>query len=114
MDIYRKYDESKRLLLPVRQKYAGQVGDSLSTTLHFAYKKGFLVGKTVWIVFSVEDEHGVNYAYSEGTTPRFDGYTFHIPYEVTANADGNQIDYQLVFASAHVDDEIPTAPPTFE
>ena len=113
MDIYRRYDEAKRLLLPVRQKFGGLVGDSLSTTLHFAYRKGFLADKTPWIVFSVKDENDQNYAYGEHTTPKFDGYTFHIPYEVTDNVFGNQVDYQLVFTSAHVH-ERPGKPPKFK
>jgi len=120
MDIYRMYEDDKRLLSPIRQKFAGQTGDALSTTLRFKYRKNddgisFLNGKTAWIVFSVKDDNDEHYAYGESTDPVFDGYKFAVPYEVTQAAEesyDNHIEYQLVFTSANVTDN-EDEPPTF-
>lgn len=103
-DIYRLFDVESRALKCIKgRQYAGQSFDSYSTTLHIVYSDStFLEADSdgsayvPYIIFDKLTEDGVPYAYGPSSTPVFDGYTFDIPWDVTAGASG-RLQYQLCF-----------------
>lgn len=98
-DLYREFDLKTRRLLPVKEAYAGQVGDENSTTLHFKFNPTDFNadGEYIpYIVFNVYQEDGVPYTYSPTTDPAFNGTRFDIPWDVTVRSRGI-LQYQIKF-----------------
>ena len=104
--IFRHYDSESRSLTPSTDNYGGQVGDSQATTLVFDYDEGFMVGKTAWIIFNVNDDFGKPLYYNDTTPHKFDGYKFKIPIEVTTRVFKNKLSYQLAFTSADTSGQV--------
>ena len=105
-EVTRVFDVGNRRFLNVQRRYSGQQYDSLSTTLHFEYDPtDFLVTKHdgekyyPYIWFNVLDDTGCPMVYGLDSTPRFDGYTFSIPWDVTSRIKSQRIEYQLYFVS---------------
>ena len=103
-DIYRLFDVESRALKCIKgRQYAGQSFDSYSTTLHIVYSDStFLEADSEgsayipYIIFDKLTEDGAPYAYGPSSTPAFDGYTFDIPWDITAGSSG-RIQYQLCY-----------------
>lgn len=105
-EVTRVFDVENRRFLNVQRKYSGQQYDSLSTTLHFEYDPtDFLVTKHdgekyyPYIWFNVLDDTGCPMVYGPLSTPKFNGYTFSIPWDVTSRIKSQRIEYQLYFVS---------------
>lgn len=106
-DITRVFNVETRSLTNIQRSYCGQIGDSVSTTLHFEYNPiDFLMHDASdpaaehyvpYIMFSVHDDDGNPLIYGPESTPRFDGYTFPIPWDVTSRATSVRVEYQLYF-----------------
>ena len=115
--ITRVFNPESRTLTPVERRYAGQVGDSISTTLHFEYtQQRFLSEYTPYIQFSVYDESGCQLVFGPapkdpseglqadlGDKAYFDGVEFQIPWSVTNRVRSARVDYQLFFIKAGVE-----------
>ena len=115
--ITRVFNPSTRSLTGVERKYAGQVGDSISTVLHFEYTQlGFLSEYVPYIQFGVYDESGNQLIF--GPMPEnpsevmqtaledrvyFDGVEFTIPWSVTSRVKSARVDYQLFFVKVGVE-----------
>ena len=100
MDIYRTYNPTTRSLTKTSNVYAGQMGDSMSTVLHFDYTDiSFLEDHTPYIVFAVYDDQGNPLIYGNASSPTFDGRTFEIPWEVTSRIKSQRVEYQLYFTA---------------
>lgn len=105
-EIYRYFDTQSRALKVIKGKtYAGQVYDSLSTTLHIEYSDLTFLSPSEsgedykpYIIFNVRDERGVPLCYGPNSTPVFDGYTFEIPWAVTSRVKGNRLEYQTLYS----------------
>jgi len=105
-EVTRVLDVERNRFLNVERKYVGQQFDSLTTTLHFEYDPvDFLStehdGKhyTPYIIFDVRDDDGDPMIYGSASTPKFDGYTFSLPWDITSRAMTQRITYQLYFVS---------------
>jgi len=102
-EVTRVFDVEDRRFLNVQRRYSGQQFDSLSTTLHFEYDPiDYLsrTGYTPFIIFDVQDCDGCPMIYGPMSTPKFDGYTFSIPWDVTSRIKSQRIEYQLYFVSS--------------
>ena len=105
-DITRVFNPETRALTKAERRYAGQMGDSLSTILHFEYTDTtFLAGKSPYIIFSVQDEDGNPQVFGRSSEVVFDGYTFPIPWSVTSRMKSNRLEYQLFFIDVDVEYE---------
>ena len=111
-DVTFTFKSESRSLKRRERCYVGQAFDSLSTTLHFEYDPiDFLSGNSdlasegyvPYIMFRVYDDTGAPLVYSTGSTPRFDGYTFDIPWEVTSKVKSPSVEFQLFFVRNNVD-----------
>ena len=111
-DVTFTFKSESRSLKRRERCYVGQAFDSLSTTLHFEYDPiDFLSGNSdlasegyvPYIMFRVYDDTGAPLVYSTGSTPRFDGYTFDIPWEVTSRVKSPSVEFQLFFVRNNVD-----------
>lgn len=111
-DVTFTFKSESRSLKRRERCYVGQAFDSLSTTLHFEYDPiDFLSGNSdlasegyvPYIIFRVYDDTGAPLVYSKGSTPRFDGYTFDIPWEVTSKVMSPSVEFQLFFVKNNVD-----------
>lgn len=103
MDIYRTYNTTTRSLTKTANAYAGQMGDSLSTRLHFEYDDlGYLNIHQAFIVFAVYDSDNNPLVYGPTSTPSFDGLTFDIPWDVTSRITSRRLEYQLWFLAENV------------
>ncbi|MBQ7621878.1 MAG: hypothetical protein IJV02_05635, partial [Candidatus Methanomethylophilaceae archaeon] len=51
------------------------------------------------IMFDVMDKDGNPLVYGPSSSPKFDGYTFPIPWDVTTRIKTNRLEYQLYFVS---------------
>lgn len=120
MDIYYEFDKDVRSLSPVKKgrAYAGQACDNCSTTLRFEHvcydplgegdmpdhraEWDFLAeGYHAYIVFNAFDDcTGYPLTYGDSSSPRFDGYSFKIPYEVTSRTRNSRVEFQLFFVKA--------------
>lgn len=108
----RVFNPETRALTTVERKYAGQVGDSLSTVLHFEYTQlDFLLKHTPYIMFSTLDDDGNPLVFGpappewlgdEDRVP-FDGMTFNVPWAVTSRTKNSRVDYQLFFVKEGVE-----------
>lgn len=103
-DVTRIFNSETRSFKNVQRKYSGQIGDSVSTTLHFEYEPFDLLQADVggdryvpYIMFSVYDDQGNPLIYGESSTPKFDGYTFDIPWDVTSRTTSQRVEYELYF-----------------
>lgn len=105
-DVTFSFNSATRSLKRGQRKTAGQAFDSYSTTMHFEYEPiDFLSGNSdmategyvPYIMFRVYDDAGNPLIYSVGSTPKFDGYTFDIPWDVTSRADSMSVEFQLYF-----------------
>ena len=114
MDLYYEFSKDNRTLSTKRGRtYAGQRCDARSATLHFdlyhyAMDEGDMPsyteewdfdaeGYSAYIMFRVYDENGYPYYYGDSSSPKFDGYTFQVPYEITTRARSARVEFQLVF-----------------
>lgn len=103
MDIFRTYNTTTRSLTKTANTYAGQMGDSLSTTIHFEYDNlGYLNLHQAFIVFAVYDSAGNPLVYGPTSTPSFNGLVFDIPWDVTSRINSRRIEYQLWFLAENV------------
>jgi len=103
MDIYRTYNTTTRSLTKTANAYAGQMGDSLSTRLHFEYDDlGYLNIHQAFIVFAVYDKDGNPLVYGPTSTPSFNGLVFDIPWDVTSRITSRRLEYQLWFLAENV------------
>ena len=103
MDIYRTYNTTTRSLTKTANAYAGQMGDSLSTRLHFEYDDlGYLNIHQAFIVFAVYDKDGNPLVYGPTSTPSFNGLVFDIPWDVTSRITSRRLEYQLWFLAEDV------------
>lgn len=116
-DITRVFNDETRSLTSVERKYAGQIGDAISTVMHFEYTKlDFLMGYRPYIMFGVYDDDGNPLIYGpEPDNPSeamedvleervfFNGYTFTIPWAVTSRVKSMRVDYQLFFVKNGVE-----------
>ena len=98
-DLYRVFNVQTRTLKNTNATYMGQAFDSGVTTIHFEYDpEDFLethddnVTFTHYIVFDVEDDDGNPIMFE------FDGYSFKVPWDVTARANSRNVAYQLWIA----------------
>ncbi len=120
MDLYYEFSKDNRTLSTKRgRSYAGQRCDARSTTLHFdlyhyAMDEGDKPTYTeewdfdaecysAYIMFRVYDENGYPYYYGDSSSPKFDGYTFQVPYEITTRARSARVEFQLVFTKVPFD-----------
>lgn len=104
MDIYRTYNTTTHSITKTANAYAGQIGDNLSTRLHFDYEGDVSLPSTneAFIVFAVYDENHNPLVYGRSSTPAFDGLTFDIPWDVTSRITSRRLEYQLWFLEAGV------------
>lgn len=120
MDLYYEFSKDNRTLSTKRgRSYAGQRCDARSTTLHFdlyhyamdegdkpTYTEEWdfdAEGYSAYIMFRVYDENGYPYYYGDSSSPKFDGYTFQVPYEITTRARSARVEFQLVFTKVPFD-----------
>ena len=104
-DITRIFNVETRAFTNVQRKYSGQVNDSISTTLHFEYNPAtFLDGDeyTPYIVFNIHDIDGNPLIYGPDSTPKFNGWEFSIPWDVTSRVKTNRVEYQLFFVKTNI------------
>ena len=104
-DLYLQFKVESRSLVDRSRHYAGQQCDSGSTTLHFTYDPiNFLDSEDVtpYIIFDVTDDEGNPLTYGPNSTPRFDGYTFTLPWDLTSRVKRSRIEYQLWFVRNNV------------
>ena len=103
-DITRVFNVDTRAFTNVQRKYSGQINDSISTTLHFEYNPAtFLDSDYIpYIVFNVHDENGNPLIYGPESTPKFDGWEFSIPWDVTSRVKSQRVEYQLFFVKTNV------------
>jgi hypothetical protein len=104
-EITRIFNVDTRAITNVQRKYAGVSCDSLSTTMHFEYNPvNFLSGNDYvpYIMFNVHDDDGNPLIYGPESTPKFDGWTFQIPWDVTSRVKTQSVDYQLFFVKINV------------
>lgn len=106
-DITRIFNVETRALTNVQRKYAGVVCDAVSTTLHFEYNPANFLSHNEeddsseyyipYIMFNVHDNDGNPLVYGPESTPKFDGWTFSIPWDVTSRVKSQRVEYQLFF-----------------
>lgn len=115
--VTRVFNPQTRSLTGVERRYAGQVGDSISTVLHFEYTQlGFLSEYVPYIMFGVYGDDGNPLIYGpEPENPSevmmtaledriyFDGIEFSIPWAVTSRVKSARVDYQLFFVKVGVE-----------
>lgn len=97
-DLYYRYNASTRALQDRSQHYAGQQFDSGSTRMHFTYDPINyleLQDYRAYIIFDIQGPDGNPMVYGPSSTPRFDGFTFDIPWDVTSRVKSARIQFQL-------------------
>lgn len=109
-ELHIKFIAETRSLVDRSKCYAGQQCDSGSTTLIFHYDPLNFIeqeGVTPYIIFDVNDDEGNPLTYGPNSTPKFDGYRFDVPWDVTSRAKRYRVEYQLWFVKNNVtiDDE---------
>lgn len=120
MDLYYEFDKDLRTLSAKQGRvYGGQMFDNCSTTLHFEHtcyeplspETGLPDNRAEWdftdegyhayIVFRIRDEcTGYPLTYGDSSSPRFDGYTFKVPYEITRDVARARVEFQLYFVKS--------------
>ncbi len=106
VELYRLFKTETRTLTNQQHKYAGQVGDALSTVLHFAYEPENIIeteGYTPYIIFNVYDCKNRPLVYSPHSQHKFDGYEFKIPWEVTSRIKNNRLEYQILLLKSDIE-----------
>lgn len=109
-DLYYRYMAGTRTLQDRSKSYAGQQFDSGATRMHFTYEPLNYIEMYGWqpfLVFNVIGPDGNPMVYGRNSTPKFDGYTFDIPWELTSRVKTARIEFQLWLVSPNVtiDDE---------
>ena len=109
-DLYYRYMAGTRTLQDRSRSYAGQQFDSGATRMNFSYDPINYIEMYGWqpfLVFNVIGPDGNPMVYGRNSTPRFDGYTFDIPWELTSRVKTARIEFQLWLVSPNVtvDDE---------
>lgn len=104
-DIYFRYLADTRTLQDQTKRYAGQQFDAGSMRMHFEYDPLNYLGLedyTAYIIFNVPGPDGNPMVYGPNSTPRFDGYVFDIPWEVTSRAKRARIEFQLWLVKSNI------------
>ncbi|MBQ8372682.1 MAG: hypothetical protein IJX35_00005 [Candidatus Methanomethylophilaceae archaeon] len=115
--VTRVFNPETRALTSVERRYAGQVGDAISTVLHFEYTQlDFLSEYVPYIMFAVYDADGNPLIYGpQPSNPSeviqtaledrvyFDGVEFSIPWAVTSRVKSMRVDYQIFFVKVGVE-----------
>jgi len=102
-----EFNPSTRTLREDRKVYAGQVGDSLSTTIHIRYTDdGFLSTRDPYIVFEAYDDEGNPLVYARDSEHPFDGVEFTVPWDVTVRCKSARIQFQVFYIEAGVEFDI--------
>ena len=104
-DLYYRYNASTTTLQDRSQHYAGQQFDSGSTRMHFSYDPIYyleLQDFKAYIVFDIQGPDGNPMVYGPNSTPKFDGFTFDIPWDVTSRAKSARIQFQLWMVRANI------------
>lgn len=105
VDLYRLFKVDTRTLTNQQHKFAGQVGDAISTRIHFTYEPENILEEndyTPYIMFNIMDCKGRPYVYSPHSKHPFDGYTFAIPWEITSKIKNNRLEYQLLLVRSDI------------
>jgi len=111
----RVFNPETRSLTSVERRYAGQVGDSLSTVLHFEYTDlQFLIQYVPYIMFDTLDDNGNPMVFGpeapswleDRDKAVFDGQTFAVPWSVTSRTKSMRVNYQLFFVKPGVEFDI--------
>ena len=103
--IRRVFDLETRTLKGKERCYVGQPNDNLSTRIEIEYNPANALneGWVPYIMFDMHHEDGTPFIYGPGSSPRFDGRTFEVPYEVMSRVRSQRLQYQLWLVKARVD-----------
>lgn len=105
MDIIYRLTAETKTVEGLERKYVGQTYDSLATTIHFEYDPLDFIssnGYVPYIQFGVYDDSGAPLVYSLNSTPKFDGYEFTIPWDVTSRVKTKTLNFQLFYVKNNV------------
>ena len=103
--IRRVFDLETRTLKGKERCYVGQPNDNLSTRIEIEYNpmNALSEGWVPYIMFDMHHDDGTPFIYGPGSSPRFDGRTFEVPYEVMSRVKSQRLQWQLWLVKARVD-----------
>lgn len=116
-ELYYRYNAETRSIQDRSKHYAGQQFDSGATRLNFSYNPLSYLELNDWtayIVFDVIGDDGNPMVYGPDSATRFDGYTFELPWDLTARVKTARVEFQLWLVRANIKIDDFTDLPTLE